>query len=48
MTGAFAKNVQHLLTAIEVAELARVLQAVYQPFEGYKRRWVFVCLFLVS
>jgi hypothetical protein len=35
---AFSKNVLHLLSAIDVAELARVLQAIYQPFEGYKQR----------
>lgn len=36
---AFSKNVLHLLSAIDVAELARVLQAIYQPFEGYKQRY---------
>ncbi|KAG0584810.1 hypothetical protein KC19_3G236100 [Ceratodon purpureus] len=35
----FSKNVLHLLSAIDVAELARVLQAIYQPFEGYKQRY---------
>lgn len=36
---AFSKNVLHLLSTIDVAELAKVLQAVYQPFEGYKQRY---------
>lgn len=35
---AFSKNVMHLLSAIDVAELAKVLQAVYQPYEGYKQK----------
>lgn len=35
---AFSKNVLHLLSEIDVAELAKVLQAVYQPFEDYKQR----------
>lgn len=41
MTGSFARNVQHLLSAVDLAELARVLQAIYQPFEGYKQRYVY-------
>lgn len=40
MTGAFAKNVQHLLASIDLAELAKVLQAVYHPYESYKQRYV--------
>ncbi|BBN04234.1 conserved oligomeric Golgi complex subunit 7 [Marchantia polymorpha subsp. ruderalis] len=39
MTGEFAKNVQHLLSGFETPEVARVLKAVYVPYEGYKRRY---------
>ncbi|KAL3694263.1 hypothetical protein R1sor_007914 [Riccia sorocarpa] len=39
MTGEFAKNVQHLLSDFEASEVARVLKAVYVPYEGYKRRY---------
>lgn len=42
MTGAFAKNVQHLLASIDLAELAKVLQAVYHPYESYKQRYVII------
>ncbi|KAL2633454.1 hypothetical protein R1flu_004933 [Riccia fluitans] len=39
MTGEFAKNLQHLLSSFAVSEVARVLKAVYAPYEGYKRRY---------
>jgi hypothetical protein len=40
MTGAFARNVQHVLAGSDGEELGRVLRAVYSPFEGHKARWV--------
>jgi hypothetical protein len=40
MTGAFARNVQHVLAAADGEELGKVLRAVYSPFEGHKARWV--------
>lgn len=36
---AFSKNVLHLLFTIDVAELARVIEAIFQPFEGCKQRY---------
>ncbi|CAM6118369.1 unnamed protein product [Calypogeia fissa] len=39
VTGEFAKNVQHLLSGIDLSEVARVLTAVYTPYEGYKQRY---------
>lgn len=39
MSGAFARNVQHLFGSIEVADLVSVLRAIFSPYEGYKQRY---------
>lgn len=39
MTGAFARNVQHLFSASDVQVLLSTLKAVYSPYESFKQRY---------
>ncbi|KAI5075080.1 hypothetical protein GOP47_0009156 [Adiantum capillus-veneris] len=39
MTGTFARNIQHLFDSIEAKDMAKVLNAIYSPYEGYKERY---------
>ncbi|XP_020519649.1 conserved oligomeric Golgi complex subunit 7 isoform X2 [Amborella trichopoda] len=39
MTGAFARNVQHLFSACDLQVLVNVLKAVYSPYDTFKQRY---------
>lgn len=39
MTGAFARNVQHLFADADTSALANTLRAIYSPYESYKQRY---------
>lgn len=38
MTGAFARNIQHLFSASDFQVLLSTLRAVYSPYESFKQR----------
>ncbi|KAJ7562275.1 hypothetical protein O6H91_03G062100 [Diphasiastrum complanatum] len=38
-TGSFSKNFQHLLSGVELAEIAQVVKAIYSPYAVYKERY---------
>ncbi|KAK9143070.1 hypothetical protein Syun_012470 [Stephania yunnanensis] len=39
MTGAFARNIQHLFSESDLQVLLETLRAVYSPYESYKQRY---------
>lgn len=44
MTGAFAKNIQHLFSESDLQILLKTLKAVYSPYETFKLKCVLLSL----
>jgi len=40
MTGAFARNLQHLFSKSDIQVLLSTLKAVYSPYESFKQRYI--------
>lgn len=47
MTGAFARNIQHLFSESDVQILLKTLKAVYSPYETFKLKCVLHLYFII-